>query len=234
MNVSAAENHYTWRADIGHSRKEKWPDTTQWSLCGHGCIVHPRIALTSMGVLKRAQDTGGYVVSLRSGKSFLEAKPGRADKERGLALLVSGKHIEDRDGRQLASFPTLADSPPEPGQALGIITEQHLVGSGSAAWGDNRRGGFLCYTYGSVALLRHGSEVLYALSGIVTDEQHTGKAVFDEHGRIVGVITDYLRHDRNSEHLGAPQGASCFIVFSPVYKMSAEVRRITAAESQGL
>src|SRR5882672_2831199 len=57
MSINAAENHYNWRVQIGHhDRPSNWGHgcALLWNQTGYGCLIHPRIVLTSLSVWKSA------------------------------------------------------------------------------------------------------------------------------------------------------------------------------------
>ena len=242
MSIIAAESHYNWRVQIGHhSRASNWAHgcALLWDKTGYGCMVHPRIVLTSLSVWQEAQASQhGYEAMVRvgdddpkedpdlneKGESGYKCQLGYADKERDLAALILDKRFLDRSGKKVTRFPPIAPARPKPGQALAVLTEQHLHGA--------RRGGsYICFTYGYTCLLRGEDEVLFALTGIMPGQTYVGAAVFDERGKIYGVVTDYLSPNVDPR---AKELATYIVVFSPVYKCASQILRLPPAEATKL
>ena len=206
-----------------------------WSLCGYGCIIHPRIVLTSFTAWEETQDgrtqmyDSTYGVSIKVGESQYQCELGFSDEKRDLAALVVSHPLPGREGKKLKTFPDIADGPPAPGQALGLLVEQNLVRATARGRYGAKEESFICYTYGYTSLLRGKKELLFALSGILTNDQQVGAAVFDEAGKIYGVVTSYLRHYVDSSHQHATAGAGCFVAFAPVYQCAKGLLRLPAA-----
>ena len=173
-----------------------------------------------------------YLVSVKVGESYYKCSIGYFDKERDLAALIVDKVLLDRDGNEFEGYPEIADVRPSPGQALGVLVEQHLTGTRGPRWRDDRSETYICFTYGYVSLLRGGQELLFALSGILAEERDVGAAVFDERGKIYGIVTDYLRHYVDPAHRHIAVGSGCFIAFSPVYECRKEMLLLESGEAK--
>ena len=114
------------------------------------------------------------------------------------------------DDKSIETFPEIASERPGPGQTLGVLLEQSL---------DNERGTnfarYLCYTFGTVSLLRGETELLHGLSGLEWQETHLfGKAVFDPAGKLYGITTRYLKC--NFETVAGVRAQTGYLVFSPL------------------
>jgi hypothetical protein len=222
MSAIAADNHFRWMVTLGSQ-----PD-------GYGCVIHPRIVLTSTNAFK-TPGLGEGIQGLLSpcnfsndASKFYCFRVGRFEKERKLAGLVLDEEFQDSDGKMPGSYPEIADAPPVPGQMLCVLTKQSLIGGHGANWdvAPEERGNYVCYSGGTVSLLRSPDKLLYTISGILTDDDSVGGAVFDQSGKIFGVVSGFLKHDCDPTRRDATRGAGRFIVFSPVFNTRTELLKL--------
>src|SRR6266567_3732245 len=116
MSINAAQDHYNWRVQIGHhNRAPNWSQgcALLWDKIGHGCLVHPRIVLTSLTVWSTAESNRhGYEVLGRPFEDESDADNEsddsqgdelsckcqlvHSDKLRDLAAVVLDKSFRDR------------------------------------------------------------------------------------------------------------------------------------------
>jgi hypothetical protein len=248
MSIKAAENHYNLRVQIGHpDRAPNWTHGSAllWDKVGNGCLVRPQIVLTALSVWKSAEnnrygyeplvksddelnqnddaDEGDHSDAASNDESIYRCKLGQADEERDLAGLILDKPFRDAKGNELTNFPEIAETPPSPGQVLCVLSQQYF--SDSKIYGETQN--YICFIYGTVCLLRGKKNVLYGLSGIQIDEQYVGASVFDENGKIYGVVTKFLYAPKLPEHGGSKE---CFVVFTPIYKFARKILRLPARE----
>jgi len=232
METLAAENHLQWQVELGTHLPDrlKKNDETDWRPRGLGCLVHARLVVTSgdvwAHVAAQSRDWKSDLI-VRLGQNDYPCALGYEDKERNLAAVVLGKPATGEDGQQIRSFPTLAEAPPNPGQALGILALQYLSSLNSSS----KEGAFLCYTYGYVSLLRSTKEdaTLFGLSGLVSQPTYLGSAIFDAGGKIYGLATDFVK-PTTQRHFDEVQGG--YLVFAPIYNMAKAVERLALAEAK--
>ena len=160
---------------------------------------------------------------VRIGETDYECELGHQDKERNLAALVVAEPVNDATGTAFKSFPTVAEEPPRPAQALGVLVGQPLY----SQHGSRKDGGYLCFTYGYVSLLRGQGETLLGLAGLEANFVWFGNVVFDDDGKIYGVATDYLRTSVEQRFGATYRG---FLIFSPIYTM-ANAAKLLALEN---
>jgi hypothetical protein len=214
MKTIGAENHHHWQVDVGHFHRDDFVNRVQWSKTGFGCLVHPRIVLTTLDAWNAASNDWRRrdEVSIRIGSETYPCQLGHQEKERNLAALVLAQSACDAENKPYTEFPNVARELPAPGQALGILLEQFLSLENGR---DGDGGKFICYAFGTVTLLRGESRLLHGLSGL--EWQHTklfGRAVFDAAGKIYGITTHFLKC--NLESVEGVRAQTGYLVFSPL------------------
>jgi len=227
MKTLAAENHYHWQVEVGCQIRNAAGSHIDWNTSGYGCLVHPRIVLTTNQVWGAAENATyrQSEVMVRVGETEYPCTRGYCDEERNLAALVLAHPADNTKGKPFKSFPAVAENPPKPGQALGVLVKQHLY----SQEGTHSGGEYTCYTFGYVSLLRGEDELLFALSGVEAMTPYFGNVLFDEDGKIHGVAVDFLR---TSVETGYGKSHNGFMVFSPIYTLAKATKQLASKEAQ--
>lgn len=225
IGVLSAEMHRSAKVVLGHYRSFRG-EPPNWEGWGFGCIVHPRLVVTSYSVFRNTEFTyrGDRTETIaRIGDSELACKCLYRDEQRNLAVLTLERAVTAAEGRSTTTFPKLADQLPLIGQPLGFVADHELRGTGRATFYQQQV--YQCCEVGLVALLLASDTVLY---GIRLDLRRgtcvEGLAVFGADGDIFGIATKFLTNDvLLSQAESTSQG---FLVFSPIAPIAREAKQI--------
>src|SRR4051812_14418073 len=118
MKILAAENHSNWQVEVGYHRASNFGGDPLWSTSGFGCVVHPRIVLTSSDVWQKTAERRPYEgeAMVRIGETDYVCTLGHEDQKRNLALLVTAEPLADAEGNRFKNFPAVPDTRSKPGQ----------------------------------------------------------------------------------------------------------------------
>ena len=229
MKILAPDSRYLCRVEIGCVVPDPSGTHTCWNMFGYGCMVHPKVVLTSNAVwqaAEKAMHRRGEVL-VRIGQTGYACNLGYQDCERNLVALVLAQPAKDADGKPFESFPTVAEEPPHPCQTLGTLVNQSLYSQNNDPLIPVE---YLCFVTGSVSLLLGKGESLFGLCGLEAKYAHFGNAVFDEAGAIYGVATDFLNTSPVGGSFGGAQKG--ILVFTPVYTMAKEAKRLALKDAE--
>lgn len=225
MNVLSAEMHRNAKVVLGHYRSFRG-EPLSWEAMGFGCIVHPRLVVTSYSVLRNTESTyrGDRTETVaRLGDSELVCKCLYRDEVRNLAVLTLERAVTALEGWSTTKFPKLADQLPLLGQPLGFVVDHDLRGTGRATYYQQQV--YQCCEVGLVSLLLAADAVLYGLRlDLRRGTCVEGLAVFGADGEIFGIANEFLTND--VLHSQAESTSQGFLVFSPIASIAKETTQI--------
>ena len=214
MEANPAQRHYGWRVQVGSSRQISFGGgPINFTMQGYGCLIAPRLVLTSWQVWQASQRTHSSVKTgpqISSGKTIIECELAGANEGHDLALLRTTGPLTDAAGTDHDPYPNFSSTEPTIGQWASVLIQANLADL--RLWGEMHP--YDCLAGSSISLLSFGNKTSYALSGIMMDTAWIGNAVLDAEGDLLGIVTGYFTGP--TPNAQAQRLAQRYIVFTPV------------------